>query len=620
MDAVAILSTAGRLVLLFAGLLGPGALLLRALRLPPSLAGSFIGSAAVLYLSVLLLALTHVPIDLGTLTGVLALASLAAWAWARPAPAPVTSHAEIRPCAFLTGLGPWSPLYLAFWAVIGWRLVTQPLNGGDVDFRWSWLAEQMLQFGSLDFYPPRTADDFTKYFWVESIPPGVAGLHAWAYACAAGAREVWASAAGLLQILALHDLAWRLASHWGGTVAARRAVLLAAATPMLNWSFLLGQETGLTAVAVCGLCYSLARWHHARCFGWLALAALSTLVGASAREYGLVFPGLGLVLLGMMRAPRRSVLTFSLLTLPAALVWPVRTWVLTGNPFYSLGAGGLFPINALFVDWAASISSGSRRLLATPAAWREIARYLLLCAPAAALCWLAIFYQSLRRRPEALACAAASLLTAGLWYASVPYTGGGLFYSLRVLSPAFALGAIFGGWTLATLEVGPRLRKTCDFALAALVLFTLPVSLTLPHDPYRLSPVAWPNAGRWFTDERIQADATVARQLAKLPDHRRILSECVSLPRSLAPAGITVVPMWSPEVAWLFDRSLPAAEVARRWQQSGLHYIVMTRSPVQLELLARRAVWLAPFFSVKRAWHSDGYVMFEVNASPGAVH
>ena len=613
MVALELLSTAGRVFLLFAGLLGPGALLLRALRLPPSLAGSFIGSAALLYLAVVLLVLAGVPVDLGTLVIVLTLASLAFWVWSRRRPAHVAAPDEIRPGAFLTGLGPWTPLYLAFWAVVAWRFATQPLNGGDIDFRWSWLAEQMLKHGSLDFYPPRTAGDFTSYFWVESIPPGVASLHAWAYACAGGTREVWTSAGGLLQLLALHDLAWRLASHWGGPVAARRAVLLAAAMPMLNWSFLLGQETGLTALAVCGLVFALARWDPARPSGWLGLAALAAVVGASAREYGLVFPLLGFGLLALRRAPRRAWLGFAAVAVPAALVWPVRTWCLTGNPFYSLGAGGVFPVNPLFVDWAASISSGSRHLLSQPADWAELARYFLLCAPAALPCWLAIGWPAASRPPAARLSAAGVLLTVGIWYASLPYTGGGLFYSLRVLSPAFALGAIFGGQAL-----GSRGGRTVDILLGALLVVTLPVSLTLPHNPFHLSPAEWPDAGQRFVDARRHADADLSRQLQSMPGHTRILSECVSLPRSLAAAGITVVPMWSPEVAWLFDRRLAPAEVARHWQQSGLRYVVMTRSPAQLELLSRRAVWLAPFFAVQRAWQSDGYVVLAVTAAPPA--
>src|SRR5687768_8242951 len=64
--------------------------------------------------------------------------------------------------------------------LVFWRAWHEPLAGPDIEFRWSFLAEQMLRLGTLDFYPPRSAGDFFSYFWVESIPPGVAALHAWA--------------------------------------------------------------------------------------------------------------------------------------------------------------------------------------------------------------------------------------------------------------------------------------------------------------------------------------------------------------------------------------------------------------------------------------------------------
>jgi len=613
--AVEFLSAAGRVALLFAGLLGPGVLILRALRLPFSLAGSFIGSAATLYAGVLVLTLAHVPVELGTLAGFLALVALAAWASSRHATPP---SSPTPPFAFLADLGPWTLLLVPFWLIIVWRLATQPLNGGDIDFRWSWLAEQMLRFGSLDFYPPRAAEDFTRYFWVESIPPGVASLHAWAYACAGRTAEVWASAGGLLQLLAIHDLAWRLGSSWGGRDGGRYAVVIAAATPMLNWSVLLGQETGLTTVALVGITYGIFQWQESRHAGALGLAALAAVLGAGAREYGLAFPAYGIALLVLLRAPRRAVFGFAAAALPLALVWPVRTWILTGNPFYSLPLGSWFPVHRFFADWAATIALGSQRLLATPGAWRELARYLALCAPVATLGWLALFLQVRRRSPEALACAAGTLLTFALWYLSVPFTGGGLFYSLRVLSPAFALGAICGGYALARAPWGPAVRRVVVTHLVGLWLATLPVTLTLPHNPFHLAVSEWPDAGRRFVDGSRQADAEVSRHLVTLPNHDRILSECVSLPRSLAPAGITVVPLWSPEVAWLFDRTLPPADVARHWRESGLRYVVMTRSPKQLEFLSRRATWVEPFFKVKREWQSDGYLVLEVTAAPGS--
>ena len=241
---------------------------------------------------------------------------------------------------------------------------------------------------------------------------------------------------------------------------------------------------------------------------------------------------------------------------------------------------------------------------------------LILCAPVAIFSWLVLVLHAARGLREARWCALAVGVSAVLWFVSVPYTGGGLFYSLRVLSPAFALGAAFGGYALYPAARAPWSRGIMQGALACLLLATRPATLTLPQNPYRLSPREWPGAGRQYVDVSRAADAELSRYLQTLPGHARILSECVSLPRSLAPAGITVVPMWSPEVAWLFDSKLTPVEVARHWRQSGLHSVVMTRAPAQLALLLRLARWRAPFFTVKKTWESGAYLVFEVTTAP----
>lgn len=146
-----------------------------------------------------------------------------------------------------SGLGGWWPLYLLFWGIVLFRAVEQPLSGPDVDFRWSWLARQMLQTGTLDFYPPHRAADFAADFWPESIPPGIAGLYAWAYACAGEFTAMWTAPVVLLQFWALHELLWRLGHTIGG------ATIAGAACPLLNWSLFIGQETGLTTVALLGV-------------------------------------------------------------------------------------------------------------------------------------------------------------------------------------------------------------------------------------------------------------------------------------------------------------------------------------------------------------------------------
>ena len=44
--------------------------------------------------------------------------------------------------------GWWTPLYALFWIAVLLRVWHAPLNGPDVEFRWGWLAEQMLGLGS----------------------------------------------------------------------------------------------------------------------------------------------------------------------------------------------------------------------------------------------------------------------------------------------------------------------------------------------------------------------------------------------------------------------------------------------------------------------------------------
>src|SRR5690606_6391969 len=97
---------------------------------------------------------------------------------------------------------------------------------------------------------------------------------------------------------------WRLGARIGGAPAARYACLAAAACPFLTWSAGLGQETGLTALSTIGMAFALHSWTGARQARWAALAGIFAALGASAREYGLVFPALAACVLAVLRADR----------------------------------------------------------------------------------------------------------------------------------------------------------------------------------------------------------------------------------------------------------------------------------------------------------------------------
>ncbi|MEO6994245.1 MAG: glycosyltransferase family 39 protein, partial [Lacunisphaera sp.] len=564
-----------RLLLLIAGLLVPGSMVLRALRLPWSLAAAFLISSATLYATVLIFTWTGTVISATNLAIALGVISLAGrLVPTRGLPPPLASSFSC-----FSEMGGWRPLYLAFWAIVIYRLVTQPLSGPDVSFRWSFLAEQMLKFGSLNFYPPRTGADFTHYLWAESIPPGIASLYTWAYGCAGGKLALWTSPIVGLQLLSLHELIWRLAQRWGGELAARRAVLLAAACPLLTWAVLIGQETGMTALSVVGIVWCLQNARERNGRRWMILAGICCVVAASTREYGPIFAFAAIASALALRLPAKHVGYLTIAALPLSLAWAARVWLLTGNPFYSLKVGGLFPTNAVFIAWSEAFHRNSVQTFSNAADWFALDRYLVLWALPAVIGVGGLFFLLLRKVKEAHVATVFIVLTTALWSLSVAHTAGGLFYSLRVLSPAYALLAVAAGYGSVFINWSRTAIGSVSFAITLLLVEALPKTLVLPENPYRLPFTAWADAGDQLGNFVRPSAAKLENIIRALPlgENRRILTDNGGLPRDLANFNIQTVPPWSPEVAFLFDPSLKPQEVAQQWKKSGLSFVVISK-------------------------------------------
>src|ERR1035437_6596006 len=122
--------------------------------------------------------------------------------------------------------------------------------GGDMLFRWDFLAQRLLALGRFDFYPPLTPADFRTYFFVDGIPPMVSFTHWWLYASAGRYLPP------LICVFVAAQFACTLAFTYGAASAvfSRRAGVLAAAmlaaSPLYFRSVVLGQETGLTALGI----------------------------------------------------------------------------------------------------------------------------------------------------------------------------------------------------------------------------------------------------------------------------------------------------------------------------------------------------------------------------------
>src|SRR5438552_1501271 len=128
----ALLWLAAKFALLLAGLLLPGAALMRVLRVPRTIATCFAGSLLSLYATVLTLQLASIRISLGSLAAtlvVIAATALVLGRDARPArrsePASSPDGRAGRPAlpgsTWFTRMGAWAPVYALFWAAVLWR-------------------------------------------------------------------------------------------------------------------------------------------------------------------------------------------------------------------------------------------------------------------------------------------------------------------------------------------------------------------------------------------------------------------------------------------------------------------------------------------------------------------
>jgi hypothetical protein len=611
MDAQPEAWIAAKFVLLIVGLLLPGATLMRALRVPASVATSFAGSALALYVTVLALhfigeriSLLSLGVGLGAITLLAHLVHLRSELEGTASPFG-NRLGNYNP---LTGMGPWVPVYLIFGAAVIWRAWHEPLAGPDVEFRWGFLAEQMLRIGSLNFYPPQSIADFQSYFGAESIPPGVSALHVWAYACADGPVAFWTMPAVVLQLWSVHELLWRLAERIGGVQAARFSCLAAAACPLLTWSILIGQETGLTTIALVGGAYAILVWNDTRTAGWAALAGIFATVGASAREYGLVFPALGSIGFIVLRANWQAWLAYGLAA-AFALIWPLRISLLTGNPFYSLSLGSHLPGNERFLAWINHHAAALGDVLQSGSSWAAIASVLLFYAPLAFVGWWILVHATFRRKRFAVFGLVVTGVMLGLWAASVRYTSGEPFYSLHVTSPALVFGCLATGMAFARyVSLRPKSRVSTTALVCLFVIALLPATLAFPANPLRVPWRKWPAVksdpsppilGTADESVAIVLRSTFASSPGRTRSQTVVLADSPGYQRRFMPAGIPVIPLWSPQADWLFNLNLSPAEAVRQWHQSRVSFIIVTKTQANLDFFNTRSRWNRPPFQAQ---------------------
>lgn len=560
----------------------PGWLLAR--RVPSLIPGvaAFLGSAVVLFNVILLLSV--VGIHLGVIAvgmGLMIVAGLVAWKLPQVTAVPPGSAA-----GKISGNWIWWIAAAVGFTSIVIHAVVEPLSGFDNSFRWDYLARMLVSRGSLASYPPMTAPDFELYGWCDGIPPLVSFLDFWLYTAVGTTASVVTVIRVATEVLLTGWVVFRFGcAMWGGS-AGRVTVAVLACSAVFPWAFAIGQETGLTTLAFVTLLFLLNE-HRTRPECTTAFwAAIAAALGALSREYGLTFIAFGFVVLALQRAPRRNLVVYAVTSVLAAAPWYIRNWILTGNPVYPQSLGGVFPTNPVHEEVMRSIarewsfaSSEHDRLYLVQALGATCGVVLLIATVGA---WRA------GRRTALLA--GGSALVVLLWAWSVPETAGGWIYSLRVLAPVLAIGAVLSGWI-----AGIRGEIRAVFA-AVIILAAVDAarrSWYLPVKP--MTPVMPWSFAEW-SRVRQQVDSVSEKNvytvLVRAAAGDGIVVDHPLYHSIVVAAGGRAIPLMSPALAPTFKGDAPFADVADQLRAEKIRFIVIDpTSRITRELALDHPFW-----------------------------
>jgi hypothetical protein len=461
-------------------LLAPGALAARRWFPERRLLAGAAFTQMLAYLLPLTLHLLGVPLRPPLLALALLPVNLIILAFARPWASPPSQAAPGRR---------WSLGERWIWALIGLvsfifvaRTTLMPLQGFDVDTRWGLVADVIVADGSLEAYPPVEAEDFTKLFWVEGIPPLVMLDYAWCD---------WVFGLSHPRLRNLLVIAqWLLILHAGYVLGGPRtrsgltAVLALCLTPRLSWSVSIGQEAGWLTLGALGL-FAAWRWELGEEEDGLRrglLAGSFAAMGWLSREYGGALWALGLMEAWRLGRGRRELVVFTLVALGVPGTWYLRNALLTGHPFYDLPVFGLFEVHPMNQDMYRSCWCITKP---------ELLELMSLSGLVVLSGWVALplfvgLPWGLSRWREHGPMVLGALGFTALFLISLPMTCGGLAFATRVAIPGATLLAVVAGEALTRPLRSKLLGISRSLAITVLALWALYSASQLPLWPGRV--------------------------------------------------------------------------------------------------------------------------------------
>lgn len=573
----------------------PGYWFVSGLNVDSRVPAAFIISSVILFEVVLYLGITGVPLTFWPVIAVLAVVSAFAFFFSQKFRSPRAA----RPKGERLGISEVALMVPPVFATVifALRAVMQPLSGNDTNFRWSGLAEEMLRTASFGFYPPINSEDFLHFFYPDSIPPMCQFSYFWLYSCLGGFRPSWTALLTMTQFLLVGYFCFRLAERIGGRIAGFFAAATLSTAVLFFWSVLMAQETGLIALAVSGTLYFIVTASEKDGRGGMIVAAFATALGVLSREYGWAFFACGLFAAVVTKVRKDLIVLYGGLVVALAGPWFLRTWFLTGNPFYSNPVGSLFVVNPAIVSLLRHYETVFS-LTVEPLQKLAFLKFLLVSKSLLVVPAGLFGLWALRRK---VWLHATILICVSIWAVSVRHTAGGLYYSTRVLSPVFVLLAVAAGVFLAKVhQRGPLIKISLVVVIGLVSVTSILQELIVPGHLETVQSDRWYLEG--FTPKK--SDDLFPDLFSDVPPGSRCLSDWAGAWVALKGGGVEIVPVWNPEAAVLFEQGRSPDEIALALSQQGIDWILMSRmvnldwliaeSPLYAHLIGTPPVRLSP--------------------------
>lgn len=473
-------------------------------------------------------------------------------------------------------------------------ILTNP--GGDQAFRWYFLASRILETGSFSFYPPLTAEDYNFYFYTDSFPPIISFSYFWLYSLFGKTATFLACIPVTLQYIFILIFGFRLASlHFGSSKAGVFAILLIGSSTLLFHSIAIAQETGMTALCSLATVYFLAKNKPCTVSDCL-LASFSASLGALSREYGGVFILFGIIVILWLKMPLKNLIFYILFCIILAGPWYIRIFALTGNPFYSNPVGQLFPVNQVHTG----IFEGYREAIGLKSymTWKVIPPLAAGLSIAIGISFFTGLISSAMRFKRLGFYLIFTAVMSILWIYSMQIVPGGVFHSMRILSPVIVLNSVCGSCLILSIANAYKRSHYIILSLMSFIcMITFIQNIFVPYNPLNIKTFDGLLIAACIIPDPTNNEEEILDLVRDIPDNSAILSENALYHAILAinkdkNRGIRIVPVWSPEVKFLFDREISFGQCRQQLEKIGIRYVLIRRT----DNLNMNYLWKFKFF------------------------